>query len=270
MNALSSVPLPVILVSGASSGIGAATAHLFASHGYRVVMAARRIERLVELAAEIRQEGGQALPVQTDISRLEEIQALVQTALENYGQIDLLFNNAGFGRLDWLEKLDPQSDVQALLQVNLLGQIWMTQAVLPHMIARRQGHIINMDSVAGLIATPTYSLYAASKFGVRGFSQALRREVGIYGIHVSAIYPGGVDTEFSQRARIRRKTGVSTPAWLRLSAEDVAQSVLSLARRPRRMLVIPRLMLLAVWANALFPGVVDWVIKRRFVSRERS
>lgn len=263
-------PSPVILISGASSGIGAATARLFASQGYRVVLAARRLERLEELAAEIRQTGGQALPVRTDVGRLEDIQALVRAALDNYAQIDLLFNNAGFGRLDWLENLDPQSDIQALLQVNLLGQIWMTQAVLPHMIARRQGHIINMASIAGLIATPTYSLYAASKFGLRGFSQALRREVSVYGIHVSAIYPGSVDTEFSQHARIRRKTGVHTPAWLRLSAEDVARSVLSLALRPRRTLVVPRLMLLAVWANVLFPGVVDWVIKRRFVSRERS
>jgi NADP-dependent 3-hydroxy acid dehydrogenase YdfG len=261
---------PVILITGASSGIGAATARLFASQGYRVVLAARRIERLEELAAEIRQGGDQALPVQTDVSRLEEIQDLVKTTLENYGQIDVLFNNAGFGRLDWLENLDPQSDIQALLQVDLLGQMWMTQAVLPHMIARRQGHIINMVSVAGLVATPTYSLYAAGKFGLRGFSQALRREVSVYGIQVSAIYPGGVDTEFSQHARIRRKTRVSTPAWLRLSAEDVAQSVLSLARRPRHMLVIPRLMLLAVWANALFPGAVDWVIERRFVSHERN
>jgi NADP-dependent 3-hydroxy acid dehydrogenase YdfG len=270
MNDSPSIPSPVILISGASSGIGAATARLFASQGYRVALAARRIERLEELATEIRQGGGQALPIQTDVSRLEDIQALVKHALENFGQIDLLFNNAGFGRLDWLENLDPRSDVQALLQVNLLGQMWMTQAVLPHMIARRQGHIINMASVAGLVAAPTYSLYAASKFGLHGFSQALRREVSVYGIHVSAIYPGGVDTEFSQHARIHRKTGTTTPAWLRLSAEDVARSVFDLARRPRRMLVIPRLMLLAVWANALFPGAVDWVIERRFVSRERN
>jgi short-subunit dehydrogenase len=259
-----------MLVTGASSGIGAATARLFASQGYRLVLAARRLERLQALASDVRAGGGHALPIQADLGRLEDIQKLAETALENFGQVDLLFNNAGFGRLDWLEELDPRADVQAQLQVNLLGSIWLTQAILPHMIERRQGHIINMSSVAGLLATPTYSVYAASKFGLRGFSQALRREVGMYGIHVSVIYPGGAATEFSQHARIRRKTRSTTPSWLRLSAEDVARAVLSLARRPRRSLVIPWPMRLAVWVGALFPGLVDRLIERRFVNPERA
>jgi short-subunit dehydrogenase len=261
---------PVLLVTGASSGIGAATARLFASQGYRVILVARRLELLQALADEIQAGGGQALPVQADLGRLADIDRLARDALEGFGQIDLLFNNAGFGRLAWLEELDPQVDVQAQLQVNLLGSIWLTQAVLPHMIEHRQGHIINMSSVAGLLATPTYSVYAASKFGLRGFSQALRREVGMYGIHVSVIYPGGVATGFGRRARGRRKTRSTTPSWLRLSPEDVAQAVLSLARRPRRSLVIPWPMYPVVWAETLFPGLIDRLIERRFVSPERS
>ncbi|MBN1148306.1 MAG: SDR family oxidoreductase [Anaerolineales bacterium] len=270
MNKSTSATSPVLLITGASSGIGAATARLFASQGYRLVLAARRLERLQALAGEIQAGGGQALPIQADLGRLEDIQELAKAALEGFGQVNLLFNNAGFGRLDWLEELHPRADVQEQLQVNLSGSIWLTQAILPHMVARRQGHIINMCSVAGLLAPPTYSVYAASKFGLRGFSQALGREVGVYGVHVSVIYPGGVATEFSQRARIRRKTGSTTPAWLRLSAEQVAQAVLNLARRPRRSLVIPWPMRLAVWANELFPGLVDQVIERKFVRPERS
>jgi len=263
-------PPPVLLVTGASSGIGAATARLFANQGYRLALAARRIERLQALADEIQAGGGQALPIRADLGRLEDIQGLAGLALERFGQVDLLFNNAGFGRLARLEELDPQADVRDQLQVNLLGSIWLTQAILPHMIERRQGHIINMSSVAGLLALPSYSVYAASKAGLRSFSEALRREVGIYGIHVSVIYPGGVDTEFSQRARIRRKTRSTTPSWLRLSAEDVAQAVLRLARRPRRSLVIPWPMRLVVWANILFPGLADRLIERRFVPPEQS
>jgi short-subunit dehydrogenase len=260
---------PVILITGASSGIGAATARQFARQGYRVVLAARRFDRLEALAEEICQAGGQALPVQADLARLEDIQALAQAALAAYGQIDVLFNNAGFGRLGWLEGLDAQEDIQAVLQVNLVGLVQMTQAVLPHMIARRSGHIINMASVAAYIATPTYSVYAASKFGVRGFSEALRREVGVYGIRVSLISPGGTETEFAGKAGIRRKTGIRTPPFLRLEADDVAQAVLKLATHPRRNLLQPWPMQLAVWANMLIPGLLDWVIRKRFVGPER-
>jgi short-subunit dehydrogenase len=261
---------PVLLVTGASSGIGAATAQLFAREGYRVALAARRQGRLQELVEEIQSSGGEALSVATDVSRLEDIREMVDIVLDRFGQIDVLFNNAGFGRLDWLEVLDPQKDIQAQIQVNFLGTIWTTQAVLPVMIKRRSGHIINMGSLGGYVAAPTYTAYAASKFAVRGFSEALRREVGIYGISVSAIYPGGVATEFSKKAGIRRKTGATTPASLRLSADDVARAILRLVRKPRRELVIPWSMRFVVWFNILFPGLVDWIVERQFVLKERD
>ncbi|HEX7973463.1 MAG TPA: SDR family NAD(P)-dependent oxidoreductase, partial [Anaerolineales bacterium] len=246
------------------------TARLFAQENYRVILAARRAERLQNLADEIRAAGGQALPVPMDVGRLEDVRGLVSATQDRYGQIDVLFNNAGFGRLDFLEELDPVADIEAQLRVNVLGVVQTAQAVLPHMIARRSGHIINMSSVAGFIGTPTYSIYAASKFAVRGFSEALRREVGVYGIHVSGIYPGGTSTEFAGLARIRRKTGQTTPAFLRLEAGDVARAVMGLVRHPRRTLILPRPMLLGVWANALFPGLVDWLIERRFTRPERA
>jgi NADP-dependent 3-hydroxy acid dehydrogenase YdfG len=215
----------VILITGASSGIGEATALKFAQDGYRVVLAARRVDRLQALAAKIEAGGGQALPVETDVANMEHIQRLIRTVMENFGQIDVLFNNAGFGRLDWLENLDPIKDIEAQIQVNLLGVIQTTRQALPAMIARRKGHIVNMASAAGLLATPTYSIYAASKFAVRGFSEALRREVRIYGIHVSTIFPGGVETEFKSHTGAQRKTGITTPQGMRLSADQVAQAV---------------------------------------------
>jgi short-subunit dehydrogenase len=260
---------PVLLITGASSGIGAATARLFAGQGYRIVLAARRFERLQELASQIEESGGRALAVAADVTSLDDINNLVDSSLDRFGQIDVLFNNAGVGRMGWLETLDPVQEIDQQLKVNLWGVVQTARAVLPHMMARRRGHIINMSSLAGWLGTPTYSIYAASKFGVRGFTNALRRETAIYGVHVSGIYPGGVETEFSQQAGIRRKTGLTTPSFLRLSAEQVAREVYGLVRKPRRSLIIPWPMRWAVWFNRLFPGITDWVIEKRFVAPER-
>ena len=261
--------VPVVLITGASSGIGAATARMFGRKGCRLVLAARSIDRLSQIAEEIENAAGTAIPVKTDITRLEDVHNLVDTALEKFTRIDILFNNAGFGRIDWLENLDPERDIQSQLSTNLTGMILLSRAVLPSMIERRSGHIINMSSIAGVLAAPTYTIYAASKYGVRGFSDALRREVGIYNIHVSVIFPGAVNTEFGEKARIRRKTGVTTPPAFRLSVEDVASSVYSLSKKPRRYMVIPRMMKIIVSIGTLAPWFVDWITERYFVIPER-
>ena len=260
---------PVILVTGASSGIGAATARLFGQKGYRVVLAARRLDRLQALAEEIRATGGQAIPVAADLTQEGDIRNLVQASLENYGQIDILLNNAGFGRLNWLDNMDPQKDIAAQVQINILAVIWTAQAVLPHMIERRSGHIINMGSMASWVASPTYTIYSASKFALRGFSEALRREVGIYNVKVSVIYPGGVATEFGEHVGYQRKTGITTPKGLKLTAEQVAEAVWKVSQRPRRAVMLPGIMLLSAWANYFFPGLLDHVMENRFTKPER-
>ncbi len=267
---MSQVTGKVVMVTGASSGIGEATARAFGRAGARLVLAARRLDRLQTIAAEMESQGAEALAVAADLSRLAEIQQLVEAARDRFGRVDVLVNNAGFGRLDWLENLDPATDIEAQLAVNVLGVIRTTRLVLPLMIAQRSGHIINMASLAGLVATPTYSIYAASKFAVRGFSEALRREVTPWRIQVSVVYPGGVATEFGARAGIRRKTRMTTPAWLRLTPEDVAKGVVGLVRRPRANLVMPGLARLAVYANQVAPWFVDWATIRRFTIPERS
>jgi short-subunit dehydrogenase len=263
-------PPPVILVTGASSGIGEAIAKLFAQQGYRVSMGARRLERLQSVAGEINSAGGDSLAVQSDLAIYEDIQRLVSETLNQFGQINVLVNNAGFGRIKWLEELDPMEDIQAQIQINLITTILVSREVLPHMIQQRSGHIINMGSMGGLVASPTYTIYSASKFGVRGFTEALRREVGVYNVNVSGIYPGAVNTEFKQHAGIDRKTGRTTPQSLRLEPEEVARAVLSMVNRPRRELIIPWQMRLSVWMNTLFPGIVDWIVENRFTRLERD
>jgi len=261
---------PVILVTGASSGIGEAVARRFGRQGYRVILAARRGDRLQAIAQEIRAEGGRAFPVVTDLSRLDQIHHLVESSLAEYGQIDVLCNNAGFGRIKFLEDLDPVADIESQLLVNLTGLIQVTRGVLPYMIGRRMGHIVNMASMAGFLGSPTYTIYAASKYGVRGFSEALRREVGVFGIRVTCVYPGGVKTDFAHHAGIQRKTGFTTPARLRLRPEQVAQAVVDVVRRPRPTVILPPPMAVVAWLNFLFPGIVDWIIEQRFTRPERG
>lgn len=262
----------VVIVTGASSGIGEATAREFGREGARLVLAARRAERLEALAQEIRAmgTGAEALAVPADLSKLEDIQSLIRQVLEWFGRIDVLVNNAGFGRLDWLENLDPVRDIEGQFDVNVLGVVQTTRLVLPVMIEQRSGHIINMGSMAALVATPTYTIYAASKHAVHGFSEALRREVRPWGIHVSMVYPGGVATEFGQHAGIKRKTSATTPRFLLLSAEDVGRAVVQLVRRPRPMWIIPWLWSLTALINKLFPSFVDYTTINRFTIPERA
>lgn len=262
----------VVIVTGASSGIGEATAREFGRAGTRVVLAARRVDKLQALAQEVNAmgTGAETLVVQADLSKLEDIKSMIVQTLASFGRIDVLINNAGFGRLDWLENLDPIKDIQAQIDVNVMGVIQTTRQVLPVMINQRAGSIINMCSMAGLVGTPTYSIYAASKHAVHGFSEALRREVKPWGIDVSLIYPGGVVTEFTQHAGIKRKTNTKTPKFMLLTAEQVGSAVVKLVHHPRRMLIIPWMWSVTVYMNKLFPGFVDYTTINRFTIPERE
>jgi short-subunit dehydrogenase len=258
----------VVLITGASSGFGADAASLFAREGATVLLAARRVDRLTALAEKIRLAGGQAFAVPLDVSEPSQVEEAVQTILENFGRIDILVNNAGFGRLDWLENLDPVRDIQAQIAVNFSGLVHLTRCVLPHMYRRGSGHIINMASVAGLIAPPLYTIYAATKYAVRGFTDSLRREAAPFGVRVSGIYPGPAATEFGHHSGDNPvKRNLKLPKFLSMTSVSVARRILRLALHPRRTVVIPGYYRLAVLIDSLFPGLVDWILKVIFVRR---
>ena len=257
----------VVLITGASSGFGKDAAHLFAREGAKVVLAARRLDRLQILANEIQKAGGEAFAVPVDISQLSEINLMVRTVIEIYERIDILFNNAGFGRLNWLEVLEPKRDIETQIQVNLTGQILVTRAVLPHMLRRRSGHIINMSSIAGWLAAPSYTVYAATKHGVRGFTSALRREVAPFDIKVSGIYPGPARTEFGWSKGTKSR---NRPKWYDnffIPAEDVSHRVLKLAKHPRRAVFVPWWFGLIAWGDVHFPGIADWIIRMAYTQQ---
>lgn len=259
----------VILITGASSGFGEDAARQFASEGCKVVLAARRLEKLQELAADIQSSGGEAIAIPVDLNEPAEIQVMVQTAIDLYERIDILFNNAGFGSLDWFENFDPQRDVATLIRVNLIGTMLVTRAVLPDMIERGSGHIINMCSVAGLIASPLISTYSASKYGLRAFTDSLRREVAPLGIKVSGIYPGPAGTEFGSHLEKNKIRDTINRFDVRMTSSYVARRVVDVARHPRRSLVIPWWFNIILTFDTLFPIVVDWILYL-FVKRNHT
>ena len=251
----------VVLITGASSGFGEEAARLFAKEGCKVVLAARRLEKLQQLAAEIQSDGGEAIAIPVDVNQKAEIEVMVQTALDLYEKIDILFNNAGFGAVDWFEELEPQRHIETLINVNLTGTMLVTRAVLPDMLDRGSGHIINMASVAGLIAAPLITTYSASKHGVRAFTDALRREVAPLGVKVSGIYPGPAETEFGSHLRKNKmRDTVNKIIDLRMTSGYVARRVVDLAKYPRRSLVIPWWFRVITTFDTLFPIVVDWIL----------
>jgi len=250
----------VVLITGASSGFGQDAARLFAAEGASVVLAARRVEGMQAEVEKIQAAGGTAMATPVDVNNLADIENMVKSVIENYERIDILFNNAGFGRLDYFENLNSERDIRTQINVNLTGLIEVTHAVLPIMIAQHSGQIINMSSVAGWIAAPQYSIYSASKFGVRGFTDALRREVGRHGIRVSGIYPGPAYTEFSLHTG--KKSGPNRFASLtHMTSEYVARRVVEVAKHPRRRLIIPWWFQIAFWADDRLPWLVDWIVR---------
>ncbi|WP_435359016.1 SDR family oxidoreductase [Haloarchaeobius sp. DFWS5] len=225
----------VAIVTGASSGIGEATAQALADEGASVVLAARRVEELEELADRIEADGGDALVVPTDVTEEADIDALVETVTDEYGRIDVLVNNAGVMLVEPLERAE-RSNLRQMVEVNLLGLMNLTHAVLPVMQDQESGHIVNVSSVAGRRANANFSGYNATKFGVNAFTEAVRQEVTSQNIRTTIIEPGAVDTELPTHItdeQILEQFGeMELPT---LEAKDIAQSVVYATSQPERV-----------------------------------
>jgi NADP-dependent 3-hydroxy acid dehydrogenase YdfG len=184
----------VVVITGASSGLGEATARLLASEGAIVVLAARRADRIRALADDIGGQGGKALAVTTDVADRQQVKALVDKAVETYGRIDVMLNNAGLMPLAPLEKLKTDEWDQ-MVDVNLKGVLYGIAAALPYMKEQKSGHFINVSSVYGHKLGPDATVYCATKHAVRALSEGLRQEVKPYNIRTTVISPGAVATE---------------------------------------------------------------------------
>jgi NADP-dependent 3-hydroxy acid dehydrogenase YdfG len=184
----------VVVITGASSGLGEATARHLSAQGATVVLGARRAERLQALVEELTASGAKALAVATDVTRREEVKRLVDSAVETYGRIDVIINNAGLMPHSPLERLKVE-DWDRMIDVNIKGVLYGIAAALPHMIERKSGHFINVSSVAGHKVRPGSAVYAATKSAVLMISEGLRQEVKPYNIRTTVISPGAVATE---------------------------------------------------------------------------
>ena len=184
----------VVVITGASSGLGEATARLLSAEGASVALGARRVDRLQALAKELIGKGGKALAVATDVTDCDAVKSLVDTAVQSFGRIDVVINNAGLMPQALLERFKID-EWNRMIDVNLKGVLYGIAAALPHLKQQESGHFINVSSVAGHRVGPGFAVYAATKHAVRALSEGLRQEVKPYNIRTTVISPGAVATE---------------------------------------------------------------------------
>ena len=224
----------VALVTGASSGIGEATALALGRAGARVAIAARRRERLEGVSRRIAELRSEALVLEADVARERDAESVVARTVERFGRLDILINNAGVMLLSPVDRARVD-DWRRMLELNLLGLMVATRAALPHMRRQKDGHVVNISSTAGRVANPDASVYAATKFGVGAFSEALRREVYRDNVRVTIIAPGAVATELRDHVPdpdTRERIDTWARSMRQLQSEDVAAAILYAVSQP--------------------------------------
>ncbi len=234
----------VALVTGASSGIGQATALALAQQGAKLVIAARRRDRLQQLAAQISDIGGEALAIETDVTSAEQAESLVERTVSRFGRLDTLVNNAGVMLLG--PALDaPLQEWERMVAVNVQGLLYCAHAALPHLLnaaqdgPRQVADMVNISSVAGRVTRSGRGVYNLTKHGIGAFSDSLRQEVTRRHVRVSLIEPGAVATELSShnRPEIREQMKARFDGIEILSAQDIAETITFVVTRPRRMAI---------------------------------
>ena len=232
----------VALVTGASSGIGAATAATLAAEGAAVALAARRQDRLAELAAGINGQGGTALVLECDVTDQEQAAAAVERTVTELGRLDTLVNNAGVMLLGPAAGA-PLAEWQQMVELNVLGLLYCAHAALPHLLRaaaggpRQVADMVNISSVAGRVARLGNSVYALTKHGVGAFSESLRQEFGPRYVRVSLVEPGATATELASHNRPEVLEGLRSQAGQRMEAEDIADAITYIVTRPRHVSV---------------------------------
>ncbi len=240
------------LVTGASSGIGEATARMLASKGARVALAARSAEKLERIASEIRAQGGEALAFPADLSNPEEAQRMTESVLQNAGAPGILVNNAGAGRWLSIRETSPE-EARQMIELPYLAAFYVTLFILPEMLARKEGHIVNVTSPASYMVWPNAAAYIAARQALKGFSDALRIEAAPGGVSVSLVVLGPVESSYWEHnpgSRERVPKGFAP-----LSTADAAATIIRAIERRKKYAVRPGLFRLLFALEALAPGI---------------
>lgn len=257
-----------VLITGASQGIGRATASLFAENGYNLVLAARHSERLNRVADEFRAKGREVLAVPTDVSQVDQVNVLVEKALDAFGSIDVLVNNAGICMNGEMAQ-STLEDWRQIIDINLWGYIYTIHALLPQFLERGAGTIINVGSFGGKVPLPKMTAYCTSKFAIAGLTDTLRLELEPKGIHVCAVHPSVTNSDFLERTifrgeeaaqqREQMKSLLSSP--VASQSEDVAKAIFKMVNHPQSEVVVGSAAVPTA-AYRLAPGLTEWLMQQ--------
>ena len=258
------------LITGASQGIGKATALLFAKNGYDLIITARTKDKLEAVAAEIKALNRQVVAIAADTSDRQAIESLIDRGIESFGQIDVLINNAGVCMSAPMSETTIE-DWERIINVNLWGYIYTINKLLPHFIERKQGSIVNVGSFGGKVPLPKMTAYCTSKFAITGLTETLRLELEPQGIHVSGIHPSVTNSDFMERAIFKdrdpqekenRRNSMAQMLSSPLSSqpEDVAQAIWNVVKHPQAEVVVGSAKVPA-FLNRLFPGITQGMMQ---------
>jgi short-subunit dehydrogenase len=268
-----------VLITGASQGIGKATALVFARNGYQVILASRNVDRLTATAEEIKAIAPSVMAIPTDTRDPEQVKKLIEQAISQYGSIDVLINNAGVYSSGTTDSFSLE-DWHTTIDTNLWGYIHTIHALLPHLIAQGRGMIVNVSSVSGKVPIPYLVPYTTSKFAITGLTQSLQSELSPKGITVCGIYPSVIKSNFMERAIFRGKDEADAIARQKqleqvLSApviekpEDVAQAIWTAVKHKKTEVVVGSAGASLV-SNRLFPDFLQWAMRRTFKNGDRD
>jgi short-subunit dehydrogenase len=250
----------IVIITGASAGIGRAIALKLARERARLVIAARRAGKLEEVAQEITNAGGHAIPMVADVTDEANMKALVDTAVDQFGALDVMICNAGFGIYGAIDALSAEQ-MRRLMDVNYHGTFLAARAALPVFRRQKHGHVIIVSSIVGKRGVPYMGAYAATKFAQVGLAECLRAEMAEYGVHVSVVLPISTETEFF--SVMTRESGTATrAAGPRQEPDDVAAAVVRAIAYPLPEIYPYRMARGLAMLNAVAPGLTDRIVQR--------
>ena len=251
----------VVVITGASSGIGEATAEKFAKNGANLVLVARRKEKLEQVEKNLSQYSVKTLICVCDVSDKEQVKQMAEKVIDTFSKIDILVNNAGFVIYGKIEELSIE-DIESQMKTNYFGTIYCTKSFLPHFLKQNSGHIVNVASVGGSFGVPGIASYCATKFAMLGFSEGLHHELHETNVGVTVVSPIMVRTSLFDHPSFKNFTKFAT--GISLSADTVANAIIKASDSSRLEIVVPSFVRIGVWVKQTLPFLINPIIGNRF------